>query len=293
MIHFDIEKKLHSANGEFILHASGKIDSGAFVSLYGASGAGKTSFLRMLAGLMKPDNGSIWADDIAWYDAQKRIDISPQKRRIGLVFQDYALFPNMNVRANIAFALPKNERSSFVDELLELTNLVNLASRKTEHLSGGERQRVALARAIARKPSLLLLDEPLSAIDHEMRMQLQSTLLNIHRKFKLTTILVSHDAGEIIKLSDRVIHLKDGLMTPLLAPSRMFMSNGDNSILLGDIVEIERTGSESFVVVLLSDRMVRISSAACEQALSIGDSIKLTYDRNFPRITKLESTPSD
>ena len=202
MIDFALQKKLHTADGEMHLQIQVQIESGKFMTLYGSSGAGKTSVLRMLAGFMKPDNGCIKMNDVVWFDALKRINMQPQQRSIGFVFQDYALFPNMNVRENIVFALNKNDNKNIVDELLELTGLTMLASRKIETLSGGQKQRVALARAIAKKPLLLLLDEPLSAIDNTMRAQLQTTLLQVHERFNLTTILVSHDMDEIIKLSD-------------------------------------------------------------------------------------------
>src|SRR5689334_23790854 len=164
MIDFALQKKLHTADGEMYLQIKVQIESGKFVSLYGSSGAGKTSVLRMLAGFMKPDSGCIKMNDVVWFDASKRINVQPQQRSIGFVFQDYALFPNMNVRENIVFALNKNDSTAIVDELLEVTGLTNLAARKIQALSGGQQQRVALARAIAKKPAILLLDEPLAAI---------------------------------------------------------------------------------------------------------------------------------
>jgi len=181
MIDFALQKKLHTADGEMQLQVNVQIESGKFVSLYGSSGAGKTSVLRMLAGFMKPDGGHVMMNDAVWFDTQKHINIDPQQRKIGFVFQDYALFPNMNVRENIAFGLHKNSTPGFVSELLELTGLTMLASRKIQTLSGGQKQRVALARAIATKPLLLLLDEPLSAIDSVMRAQMKTTLLEVHK----------------------------------------------------------------------------------------------------------------
>jgi molybdate transport system ATP-binding protein len=207
MISFAIHKNLHTANGEMQLKVDLQIDRGKFVSIYGSSGAGKTSILRMLAGFMQPEHGFIQLNDDTWFDSKNRINKSPQHRSIGFVFQDYALFPNMTVQENIAFGLHKNDNKKIVGELLELTALNSFASRKTDALSGGQKQRVALARAIAKRPLLLLLDEPLSAIDNTMRSQLQTTLLELHRHFKLTTILVSHDTDEIVKLSDAVLHL--------------------------------------------------------------------------------------
>src|SRR5436853_611587 len=169
MMDFVLQKKLHTADGEMQLHVDCAFESGKFISIYGSSGAGKTSVLRMLAGFMKPDDGHITMNDSIWFDSHKHVTVRPQQRKIGFVFQDYALFPNMNVRENIAFAVNKKEAATIVDELLELTGLTTLASRAIQTLSGGQKQRVALARAIATRPSLLLLDEPLSAIDNTMR----------------------------------------------------------------------------------------------------------------------------
>src|SRR6478735_4179890 len=260
MIDFALQKKLHTADGEMQLQMNVQIESGRFVSLYGSSGAGKTSVLRMLAGFMKPDAGFIKINDVVWFDAQKRIDIEPQQRKTGFVFQDYALFPNMNVRENIAFALGKREPATIVDELLELTGLSMLAQRKIQTLSGGQKQRVALARAIAKKPLLLLLDEPLSAIDNIMRAQLQTTLLQVHKRFGLTTILVSHDMEEIIKLSDTVIHLEYGMIKQNTKPAAFF-SNGNNvAALTGSIISIDENDGGTFTIVLIHNKILKINS---------------------------------
>src|SRR6478735_2983916 len=272
MIDFALQKKLHTADGEMQLQMNVQIESGRFVSLYGSSGAGKTSVLRMLAGFMKPDAGFIKINDVVWFDAQKRIDIEPQQRKTGFVFQDYALFPNMNVRENIAFALGKREPATIVDELLELTGLSMLAQRKIQTLSGGQKQRVALARAIAKKPSLLLLDEPLSAIDSIMRAQLQTTLLQVHKRFGLTTILVSHDMEEIIKLSDAVIHLEQGMVQQNTAPAAFFMKRSNNAAALtGNIVSIDNNGTAGFTVVLLNNRIMKINITEHDANFTVGE----------------------
>ena len=170
---------------EFELAVNCEIEEASFISLYGPSGAGKTSMLRMLAGFLKPDEGKIEMNGEVWLDTGNKINIPPQKRAAGFVFQDYALFPNMNVEKNILFAMGKNASKKLVDELLELTALGGLRDKKIQMLSGGQQQRVALARALARQPKLLLLDEPLSAIDNEMRANLQQTLLSIHAHYKI------------------------------------------------------------------------------------------------------------
>src|SRR5665213_41577 len=212
MIHFSLQKRLHSAEGFITLKVDCEIENGAFISLYGPSGAGKTSLLRMLAGLMQPDSGIINVNGETWFDNQEKINVIPQQRLVGFVFQDYALFPNMNVEQNISFALSKNDSKEIIGEMLEITGLSGLRNKKIQTLSGGQQQRVALARAIVRKPKLLLLDEPLSAIDNEMRVYLQEMLINIHSQYNLTSILVSHDMREIVKLTSKTIHLENGIV---------------------------------------------------------------------------------
>jgi len=287
MIDFALQKKLHTADGEMQLQVNVQIESGKFVSLYGSSGAGKTSVLRMLAGFMKPDSGHVTMNDAVWFNALKHINIEPQQRKIGFVFQDYALFPNMNVRENIAFGLHKNAAPGFVSELLDLTGLTMLASRKIQTLSGGQKQRVALARAIATKPLLLLLDEPLSAIDSVMRAQLQTTLLEVHKRFNLTTILVSHDMDEIIKLSDAIIHLEHGTIRQNTTPAQFFLNGGNAIPLTGNIVSMEANGTKNTTVVLINNRMIKINLTEGDANFKIGEKVEIVYENAVPVIHKL------
>jgi molybdate transport system ATP-binding protein len=287
MIEFSLRKKLHTTEGEMQLQISGSFESGKLISLYGSSGAGKTSVLRMLAGFMIPDDGYIKMNDIVWYDAKKSFHVKPQQRKIGFVFQDYALFPNMNVRENITFALGEKEPLGIINELLELTGLSMLASRKMNTLSGGQKQRVALARAIATKPALLLLDEPLSAIDNTMRMQLQTTLLEVHRRFNLTTILVSHDMDEIIRLSDTVIHLDHGIIKQNIWPAAFFLNGNSSFALTGNIVSMEDTNTGTFTVVLLNNRILRINATEQDVNFSVGEKVEIVYNNAIPLIRKL------
>lgn len=287
MIDFALQKKLNTADGDMQLQISLQIESGSFVSLYGSSGAGKTSVLRMLAGFMKPDNGKIIMNDVVWFDKNQKRNIDAQQRKIGFVFQDYALFPNMNVFENIAFALNKKESVNIVDELLELTGLSTLSQRKIQTLSGGQKQRVALARAIAARPLLLLLDEPLSAIDNNMRIQLQTTLLKVHKRFKLTTILVSHDMDEILKLSDRIIHLEHGKVQDDATPASYFMNGSNASALAGNIVAIEENERQTFTIVLLNNRMIKINSTEHDVNFNVGEKVEIVYKNAVPVIRKL------
>ncbi|HEY4656587.1 MAG TPA: ATP-binding cassette domain-containing protein [Cyclobacteriaceae bacterium] len=210
MIDIAITRKLSGPGGQMSLQFNSKIDSGEFVCVYGPSGAGKTSVLRMLAGLLTPDDGHIVTDNTTWFDRAKKVDLKPQLRNIGMVFQEYSLFPNMTVRGNLEFALKKESSADIVDELLQLTELEQLQDQKPALLSGGQKQRVALARALIRRPRLLLLDEPLSALDSVMQAKLQDYILRVHQQFSLTTILVSHDVFEVVKMSKRVLILEEG-----------------------------------------------------------------------------------
>lgn len=210
MISIDIHKKLSGVDGNLDLHFNTTIREGDFVTIYGSSGAGKTSVIRMIAGLLTPDEGEIVVNEVQWFDKKRKINLKPQMRNVGMVFQDYSLFPNMTVRENLEFALHKGESKTAVNDMLEIIELIQLADQKPSSLSGGQKQRVALARAIVRKPRLLLLDEPLSALDLEMQLKLQDYIMKVHEEFKFTTILISHDLPEVLKMSKRVIVLKHG-----------------------------------------------------------------------------------
>lgn len=282
MIQFRLQKKLHAANGDLHLNIDGSIQNGEFISLYGASGAGKTSVLRMLAGFMKPDDGIVMMNDATWFDQKRNIDIKPQHRKVGFVFQDYALFPNMNVRENIVYALSKKDSKNIVDEVMQLTGLTPFACRKIQTLSGGQRQRVALARAIARKPSLLLLDEPLSAIDDSMRQQLQTTLAEVHKQFNLTTILVSHDVDEILKLSDKIIFLNKGIVEDYAAPYQFFLKANHSSGITATVLSTH----QNVLVMLMNNRMIQITQ---EHLIHFkqGDKIELIFKDAVPLIRKL------
>lgn len=210
MIHVTVSKKLFAANGDMHLDVDIMIKPGDLVTLYGPSGAGKTSVLRMLSGLSKPDSGHISVNGQTWFDLKNKINLKPQLRNVGIVFQDYALFPNMSVKGNLEYALEKGQSHAIVEELLELMELTNLHNKKPILLSGGQRQRVALARALVRKPGLLLLDEPMSALDTTLRLKIQDYILKVHHQYNLTTILVSHDIVEVIRLSKHVFFMEHG-----------------------------------------------------------------------------------
>jgi len=197
------------------------IEEGSFFSILGPSGAGKSTFLRVLAGLLIPDKGSciVRGKDI--------LCLAPEKRRIGMVFQDYALFPHMNVYQNIEYGLKVQrripaERQKIVTQLLEEFSLTKKALQKPYHLSGGEQQRVALARALAPDPDMLLLDEPLSAVDIYLRDELRSLIKELQRRRKISTFYVTHDRQEALALSDTIAIFKEGRIVQVGSPEDVY-----------------------------------------------------------------------
>lgn len=209
-LRIDIAHRLHGPAGSFDLLADLAVARGEFVVLAGPSGAGKTTLLRILAGFQRPDRGRVLVGGTVWTDRDRRIQLPVRRRPIGFVFQDYALFPNMTVRGNLDYALGRGAPAGEAARLLELTGLEGLAGAYPATLSGGQKQRLALIRALARRPQLLMLDEPLSALDPDLRLRLQDELLRLHRIFGTTTLMVSHDPLEIARLADRVIRLEGG-----------------------------------------------------------------------------------
>ncbi|HTN37819.1 MAG TPA: ATP-binding cassette domain-containing protein, partial [Arachidicoccus sp.] len=173
MFRISIHKKLAMAAGLGALCIDMTIQKGEFIVLYGASGVGKTSLLRIIAGLLQPENGYITSSHKVWLDTEKNIDVPVQKRNIGFVFQDLALFPNMTVLENLQYAGKSRRDGNAIIRLLKMVHLEGLADRKPNTLSGGQRQRVALIRALAVQPELLLLDEPFSSLDIQMHGQLR------------------------------------------------------------------------------------------------------------------------
>jgi putative spermidine/putrescine transport system ATP-binding protein len=197
------------------------VEKGEFVSLLGGSGCGKTTTLRMIAGFEHPDDGSVL---IGGRDVD---GLPPNRRNLGMVFQNYALFPNMTVRRNIAFGLKvagmkKAEMEKRVDEMLEVIHMEEYAQRYPHQLSGGQQQRVALARAIARQPEALLLDEPLSALDAKIRVSLRDDIRAIQRRLNITTIYVTHDQEEALSISDRVAVMRAGVIEQIGTPFEIY-----------------------------------------------------------------------
>jgi len=204
MIQLDIHKALHGSQGDMRLDVKLEIQKGEFIALMGESGSGKTTLLRVLAGLEKAE-GRIDVEGLSWLGEQKML--ACQEREIGFVFQDYALFDNMTVEQNLLFV---NDDKALAAKLLELTELTGLSTRNVKNLSGGQKQRVSLCRAMMKKPKLLLMDEPLSALDEKMRVKLQDEIRELHQTFGTTIIMVSHDTDASYHLASRIVVLKQG-----------------------------------------------------------------------------------
>ena len=198
-----------------------EINDGEFFSLLGPSGSGKTTCLKVIGGFEQPDSGnvSLFNDNVT--------DIPPFKRNVNTVFQDYALFPHMNVEENVCYSLkikkiPKIEQESQVEEILSTVKLKGYEKRKPSELSGGQRQRVALARSLINKPKILLLDEPLGALDLKLREQMQIELKNLQRQFQITFIYVTHDQQEALSMSDRIAIFNDGKIEQVDTPDNIY-----------------------------------------------------------------------
>jgi molybdate transport system ATP-binding protein len=291
MIQASLVKHLHGANGDFSLNVDMQINQGQFVALFGPSGVGKTTLLRCLAGLDNPDQGKLIMEGKPWFDSSAHINLPPQQRYVGYMFQDYALFPNMTVRGNLEFATRKGGDKNRINELLEMMDLGELQHRKPETLSGGQKQRVALARALASEPRLLLLDEPFSALDAAMRTRLQDEILRLQRHFGLTTIIVSHDVSEVYKLADTVLVMESGKVTAQGKPAEVF-SAGQTSgkfRFTGEILAIESMDVMYSLTVLVGNQIVRVVTMKEEaKYLGVGDRVMLVSKAFNPMVIKLE-----
>lgn len=213
-LYVDIEKNL----GSFRLKTKFEADNET-VALLGASGCGKSLTLKCIAGIEKPDKGRIIVDDVVLFDSEKKINLSPQQRRTGLMFQNYALFPNMtvlqNIRAGANREADQKRRAAAVDAVMKNFGLAELANRLPHQLSGGQQQRVALARILVSAPRILLLDEPFSALDSHLRFRLEREVKQVIRDFGKTVLLVSHDRDEVFRMSDRVAIMENGGITTI------------------------------------------------------------------------------
>lgn len=254
MIKINIKKTLHGVNGAMSLDIDLNIKQGEFIALTGPSGSGKTTLLRILAGLEVAE-GEIEVNKSFWLKNNK--SIKAQKRSIGFMHQENALFPNMSILQNLLFVINDLELAL---RLLSLTGLTKLQDRYPKTLSGGQKQRVSLCRAMMRKPDILLLDEPLSALDAKMRTQLQSEILALHKEFNTTTIMVSHEPSEIYKLSTRTIVLENGhIIKDGKTQEVLLKSQGSQKFSFeGELLELKEVDVIIIAIVAIGQQIVEI-----------------------------------
>ena len=285
MVSIKVQKALQGSVGVMNLDVDITVKEHAFVALSGPSGSGKTTLLRILAGLEKAAgvitvSGNVWQDN-------KRV-LPPQKRGIGYVFQDYALFENMSVEENLLYV--SNDRA-LAKELLEMTGLYALKERLPTTLSGGQKQRVSLCRAMMKRPKLLLMDEPLSALDPEMRMKLQHDILTLHKMFGTTTIMVSHDPSEIYRLADHVIVLEQGEVVKEGRPKEvMLQTQGSQKFSLrGELLDIIKADVIHIAVVAIGQQIVEVVLDADEAAsFVIGERVQVSTKAFSPSLSKID-----
>ena len=249
-----------------------EIAKGEFVTLLGPSGCGKSTLLRCIAGLTSVDGGKILLD------GQDIVPLSPQKRAIGMVFQSYSLFPNMTARDNVAFGLRLRrqkgpQRRSRANELLELVGLAEHVSKYPHQLSGGQQQRVALARALAIEPRVLLLDEPLSALDAKVRAELRDQIRELQQRLSITTVFVTHDQEEALSMADRVCVMSRGTSEQIATPSELYSKPATPFVAefvgVSSRVNVERTGDH----VHLFGRDVKIRGEDFRLDLAVMDAL--------------------
>ena len=281
MINIDINKKLHGANGEMDLKVNLEIKQGEFLALAGFSGSGKTTLLRILAGLEEA-SGTINIDNNIWLN--DKFSLAPKKREIGFVFQDYALFPNFSVIDNLLYV---NKDKNLANYLLKMTELDELKNRFPQTLSGGQKQRISLCRALMNRPKILLMDEPLSALDSNMRTKLQDEILTLHKEFGTTTIMVSHDSSEIYRLANRMVVLNYGQIISDGTPKEILLkTKGSQKFSFeGELLDIVKVDVIYVAIVSIGQQLVEVVVSKDEVInLEIGQRVTLSTKAFSPTI---------
>jgi molybdate transport system ATP-binding protein len=288
-LEINIAHALQTANGKLPMEIVLEVPLGTTLAITGPSGSGKTTLLRQLAGLANPLSGRIKHGSSIWLDTFSHISLPTQKRNTGFVFQDYALFPHFSVYENLAFGLEKKTKTDVIEELLDAVDLLQLKDRKPHQLSGGQQQRVALARALVRKPDLLLLDEPLSALDYSMRKTLQDLLLRFHREFGFTMVIVTHDLGEIFRLANQVAVMENGKIVKLGTPAEVYVPHhqADEEIMLyGEILQVTHHEEYLILQVLIQQNVRQLKLPLhMSDGMYPGRSFTLSYDLTKPKIS--------
>ena len=269
---------LNKTWNDFELDVSFDIPRGKITALFGPSGAGKSSILRLISGLEMPEDGLIFNGNETWFDKAKGINLHTQQRSVGFVFQDYALFPHMTVEKNVAYGIKEKWRMKEIKDLIGIAGLSGYERYYPTQLSGGQKQRVSLIRAIARKPDILLLDEPFSALDWQTRIQLQEDVKNIIKQFNVTTLYVTHEVTEVYKLANNVIVLESGKEVKQGTPEEVFLGKrlSTRVQVTGKVVGIEHDSIMASVTVLHADQFFKtlIDTEELESLnLRVGDDV--------------------
>ena len=289
------EIKKSFTEGEAVLdNISLEISKGEFITLLGSSGCGKTTTLRIIAGLEQPDAGSVWLD------GREVTGLEPNQRDVNTVFQNYALFPHMNVAENIGYGLklkkvPKSEIRKKVSQMLELVQLEGYEKRKPSELSGGQKQRVAIARALVNNPKVLLLDEPLGALDLQLRRAMQIELKHLQKKLGITFIYITHDQEEAINMSDRIAVMRDGRIEQIGTPDEIYNHPktsyvatfvGNANILHGVAESIQ---GENAIVKIGNDRVIVKLETSQQDTKDTGAKQHLTAGENVTLAVRSEN----
>ena len=230
----ELQVHIKKAIGAFRLEADLTTDQG-LLSLLGPSGCGKTLTLKCIAGIERPDEGRICLGDRVLFDSEKRIDLPPQKRRVGYMFQDYALFPHMTVRQNILAGMGRRPDPSLADPYLERFRISDLSERLPRELSGGQKQRTAMARIAAQDPDVILLDEPFSALDTMLKWELEKEMLQMLSEEKKPVVFVSHDLDEVWRMGGDVCLMKEGQTGAIFSTEQFFndLKHGSSQLMPG------------------------------------------------------------
>lgn len=288
----NINRQFANGNGRMKINID--VPTGSFTAIYGASGAGKTTLLRILSGLIKPSEGQLYIDNECWFDSEHQFFLKPSKRSVGVVFQDYAVFPNLTVRGNIEYALNafaswkickpfkmiSHKYYSYIEELLVVTGLEQLADTRPHLLSGGQRQRLAIARALVCRPEILLLDEPFAALDSDTRGQMQILFKAVHDRYGLTTFMVTHDVHDIKELADHMITMDNGKVVQSGNPHTVlstYFGRVENSC---RVVDIRTKMDMQVLIVSQGDRYLEIEDyRGCD--IKIGDEVVIEQAENL------------
>jgi len=275
VIHIDIKKPLFGVDGFMQLDINININKNEFIVISGNSGSGKTTLLRCLSGL-EECNGTIKVNNSLWQDETNKLKV--QKRDIGFVFQSDALFMNMNVLNNLLYV---NNDENLALRLLDITNMNSFQKTMPVNLSGGQKQRISICRALMKRPNILLLDEPFSALDEDIKLKLYSELLNIHNEFNLTTIMVSHDVNEVYALASRHIKLDNGIIKKDENLSELL-----NNIKLEEqiqldakILKIINKNDKDYAIININNKFINIKLK--NNKYKVGENLKIISDELF------------